>query len=286
MEQKSPEWKKRLYIIIFESDTPQGKFFDVALIFLILFSSMVVLMDSVRSIHQSYGVIFYRLEWFFTVAFAIEYVLRILCLDRKLKYVTSFFGVIDLLTILPTIVSLVFPNIQFLMIIRILRLLRLFRIFKMIRYMQESSVLKKALIASRPKITIFIFTMLFVITIVGAMMYIVEGEEYGFSSIPESMYWAVITVTTVGYGDITPHTSIGKFIASFLMIMAYGIIAVPTGIFSYELAKVSSKKIETRKCVSCLYEGNPIEAAYCSKCGKRLDENDSAGFPGEKNGNE
>ncbi len=272
MERNSPSWKNRLYTIIFESDTPQGKYFDIALIFLILFSSMVVLMDSVKSIHQSYGLIFYRLEWFFTIAFAIEYVLRILCVDRKLKYVKSFFGVIDLLTILPTIVSLVFPNIQFLMIIRILRLLRLFRIFKMIRYMQESSVLKKALIASRPKITIFIFTMLFVITIVGAMMYIVEGEEYGFSSIPESMYWAVITVTTVGYGDITPHTSIGKFIASFLMIMAYGIIAVPTGIFSYELSKVSSKKIDTRKCASCLYDGNPLEAVYCSKCGKRLDE--------------
>lgn len=272
MEQNSLGWKNRLYIIIFESDTPEGKFFDVALIFLISCSSLVVLMDSVKSMHQSYGIVFYRLEWFFTITFAVEYILRILCVEKKIKYIKSFFGVIDLLTILPAIVSVVFPNIQFLMIIRILRLLRLFRIFKMARYIQESSVLKKALFASRPKITVFVFTMLFVITIVGAMMYIVEGEEYGFNSIPESMYWAVITVTTVGYGDITPHTAAGKFIASFLMIMAYGIIAVPTGIFSYELAKVSSKKIDTKKCTYCLYDGNPVEAVYCSNCGKRMNE--------------
>lgn len=270
MNQNSKDWRDKLYKIIFESDTPAGRYFDIALIFFIMCSCLVVLMDSVKSIHLAYGSALYALEWFFTIAFAIEYILRILCVEKRIRYIKSFFGVIDLLAILPTIISLLFPSVQYLMIIRILRLLRLFRIFKMVRYVQESSILKKALAASRPKITIFMFTILFVITIVGALMYIVEGEEHGFTSIPESMYWAVITVTTVGYGDITPHTSVGKFIASFLMIIAYGILAVPTGIFSYELAKVSKGTTETKKCPNCLSEGHSMDAIYCSKCGKRL----------------
>lgn len=267
-------WKEKTYQIIFESDTPSGKAFDVVLIVMILFSSLVTLLDSIRSIHEGYGPFLYAMEWFFTITFTIEYILRIYCVESKLRYIRSFFGVIDLLTILPALISIIFPSAQFLMVIRILRLLRLFRIFKMVRYIQESKILKKALLASRPKITIFIFTILFVVTIVGAVMYIVEGESNGFNSIPESMYWAIITITTVGFGDITPQTAAGKFIASFLMIIAYGILAVPTGIFSYELARVAkSSEPENRKCPHCSAEGHTKDAIYCYRCGGPLSTN-------------
>ena len=262
--------KSKLYEIIFEANTPKGKAFDVVLIFYIICSSIVVLLDSIDDIHQTYGSFFTVLEWFFVISFSVEYILRLYCVEDKKRYARSFFGVIDLMSILPGLISLILPSAQFLIVIRILRLLRLFRIFKMVRYVKESSILLKALGASRPKITVFIFTMLFVVTIVGAIMYIVEGPENGYSSIPTSMYWAIITVTTVGYGDISPHTPLGQFIASMLMVLAYGVLAVPTGIITYEIAQVSKKTAGVKVCPVCHFEENPAAAVFCSNCGERF----------------
>lgn len=228
----------------------------------------MVLLGSVESINSVYGSILYILEWFFMIVFTMEYILRVYCVGNKRRYIKSFFGVIDLLTILPIFLSFIFPDTQLLMIVRVIRLLRLFRIFKMVRYVEESGVLVKALKASRFKITVFIFTLVFIVTIIGALMYLVEGGTNGYDSIPQSMYWAIITVTTVGYGDITPHTAVGKFIASMLMILAYGILAVPTGIFSYELAKISKNQRKT--CPYCLTEGHAANALYCENCGKKF----------------
>lgn len=272
MDRIAPTWKKKLYEIIFESNTPKGKAFDVVLIVYIICSSLVVMLDSVEGIRLVFGTVFDALEWFFVISFALEYFLRLLCVGNKIKYMRSFFGVIDLLSILPAFIGFLFPATQFLIVVRILRLLRLFRVFKMVRYVEESSVLLKALKASRPKITVFIFTLLFIVTIVGAVMYIVEGPENGFDNIPQSMYWAVITVTTVGYGDISPHTPAGQFIASLLMIMAYGVLAVPTGIITYELTQVVKKSDQSRVCPHCLTKGHNIEALYCDKCGEKMDE--------------
>jgi len=264
--------KEMLYTIIFQSDTPKGRAFDIALIALIIVSSIAVLAESVDSVRETYGAALVALEMFFAVVFAIEYILRIYCVHNRRGYVTSFFGVIDLLTILPAFISLIIPSAHFLMVIRIFRLLRLFRIFKMARYVEESGVLLKALRASRPKITVFLFTIFSIVTMVGALMYIVEGPENGYTNIPVAMYWAIVTVTTVGYGDISPQTSLGQLIASALMIMAYGILAVPTGIISYELAQAARNPSAQQKCPNCASVGHGADAVYCKKCGQKLSE--------------
>ncbi len=263
--------RDKLYIIIFEADTPAGKAFDIILIITILANSILVITESVDAFRTSYGMLITVLGWVFVVIFTIEYLLRILVVNRKSTYLLSFYGIIDLLAILPVYLSIFFPPIRFLTVIRIFRLLRLFSILKMARYIDESSQLLLALRASRPKITIFLFTVLFIVVIVGSMMYIIEGPENGFDNIPESMYWAVVTVSTVGYGDISPQTPIGKLLSSVLMIIAYGILAVPTGIISYELARTSKNEVKRKVCRNCYFETYSEDDRFCSKCGTCLE---------------
>jgi voltage-gated potassium channel len=270
--EREGRWKTQLYKIIFESDTPQGRAFDVALIFLIIFSCIVVLAESIDGLKKTYGDILVILEWFFAAVFTLEYILRIVSVHNKRRYLISFFGIVDLLTILPAFIGLFIPGALNLIVIRILRMLRLFRIFKLGRYVEKSGFLLKALRASRPKITVFLFTIFSVVTIVGSLMYLIEGPENGYSNIPESMYWAIVTVSTVGYGDISPQTPVGKAIASALMILAYGILAVPTGIITYELAQASKRPLLSRTCPRCNSKDHAPEAVFCNKCGEKLPE--------------
>ncbi len=258
-------WKEKLHDVIFESTTMAGKIFDIVLIILIFLSSLFLMAESVEELQIQYGTIMEYGEIFFFTLFLIEYILRVFCSKRRLHYMTSFFGVIDLMAVLPALISFFFPAANYLISVRIFRLLRLFRILKMFRYVGEARLLLRSLKASGPKIIVFLITVFSIVTIAGTLMYVVEGPEHGFSSIPESMYWAIVTVSTVGYGDISPQTSIGKFLASVLMISAYGILAVPTGIISYELAQ-TAKNGKRKTCPSC---GNEYERKdnYCKQCG-------------------
>lgn len=269
-KKETSNWKNTLYKIIFEADTPLGKAFDVNLIFFITLSTLIVMAESVDSIRYAYGPYLHLLEWIVVIAFTLEYFLRIISVHNKWKYMISFYGLVDLFTILPAFISLLIPSAYFLITVRVLRLLRLFRVFKMARYVNESGVLLRALRASKPKITVFLFALFFTVTIIGSLMYIVEGPINGFDSIPESMYWAITTITTVGYGDLVPQTPTGKFLASTLMIMAYGILAVPTGIITFELAQANKSPVTTRVCAHCSLEGHDPEADFCSKCGEKL----------------
>lgn len=268
--EKPTDWSSRLYTIIFESNTKQGKTFDIWLIVLILSSSLLVMAYSVESIRETYGPYMNVLEWVFIGVFSVEYILRILCSRGRTKYATSFFGIIDLLAILPAFLKIFIPSANFLIIVRVFRLLRLFRILKMVRYVEESGVLMRAMSASKPKIVVFLLAIFTIITTVGSLMYVIEGPENGFTSIPESMYWAVVTVSTVGYGDISPHTVFGKFLASILMVVAYGILAVPTGIITYELAQTSKRSELKQVCPECNHGGLAKDAEFCSKCGTKL----------------
>ena len=219
-------WRTRLRIIIFGSETPAGKAFDVLLILSILLSVFTVMLDSVRGIHQSYGSLLYGVEWFFTILFSIEYILRLVCTDRPAAYAKSFFGIVDLLAILPTYVSVFFPGSQYLLVIRVLRVLRVFRILKFVQYIGESRLIMQALYASRRKITIFLFGVLTIIIVMGSLMYLIEGEDNGFTSIPQSIYWAIVTLTTVGYGDISPKTTLGQALAAPRVAHRHGALAV------------------------------------------------------------
>lgn len=263
--------KKDLYIIIFGSDTKLGKLFDIVLIWAIALSVFVVILDSIPVINQKYEKEFYLLEWFFTIIFTIEYILRIFISPHFLKYLRSFWGVIDLLAILPTYLSFFFYGYQYLLVIRILRLLRVFRVLKLFRFNDEALSLIRALKASLHKIAIFFSAVLTIVILLGTIMYVIEGGENGFSSIPQSIYWAVITITTVGYGDIVPQTTLGKFISAFAMIIGYAIIAVPTGIITVEMAgtKKNEKKYERCKDCSKLIE---VNSNYCNNCGKKVME--------------
>lgn len=260
--------KQNLYEIIFEADTPKGKAFDVVLLIAILLSIVSVLLESVESINYKYGNYIQWFEWFITVLFTIEFTARIFVVQKPMRYIFSFYGIIDLLALLPSYLALFITGVSGLAVIRGLRLIRIFRIFKLSRYTNEGSVLIKALIDSRHKLSVFLVSILTIVTIIGAVMYIVEGPENGFKSIPESIYWAVVTITTVGYGDISPHTGLGKFISSFLMIIGYAIIAVPTGIVGAELNK--KQKITTQVCPECLKEGHDYDANFCKYCGAKL----------------
>ncbi|MCC6545450.1 MAG: ion transporter, partial [Nitrospirae bacterium] len=217
-----------LHEVIFEADTPLGRVFDIILLISILLSVLAVMLDSVESINADYGYLLYKVEWFFTIIFTVEYVLRLLCVGRPFRYATSFFGAVDLLAIVPTYLSILIPGSQYLLIIRVLRVLRVFRILKIVQYVGEAHVLVEAMRASKRKIIIFLFAILNIVTILGSVMYLIEGKEHGFTSIPEGIYWAIVTLTTVGYGDIAPGTPFGKAVGSFIMILGYGIIAVPT----------------------------------------------------------
>jgi len=263
-------WRDRLYEVIFGTDTPAGKAFDVILIWSILISVACVILESVHAIRDAYGSILYGIEWFFTILFTIEYVLRLVSVKRPGIYATSFFGLVDLLAILPTYLSIFVPGSQSLLTIRTLRLLRVFRVFKLTHFTREAWVLTSALRASGRKIGVFIFAVLVIVVICGSAMYVLEGEKSGFNDIPTSIYWAIVTLTTVGYGDISPHTPLGKVLASFLMIMGYGIIAVPTGIVSVELSQSTNKAAARRVCAGCGLAGHTADARYCRHCGAEL----------------
>ncbi len=264
------DWQSRLYIIIFEADTPAGKWFDLVLICSIIASVLAVMLDSIGSINRSYGSMLYISEWFFTLLFTLEYMLRLFCSVKPLRYATSFFGIVDLLAILPTYVSMLIPGSQFLISIRILRILRVFRVLKLAEYSLEAQALLQALKASYRKITVFIFTVLTLVVISGSLMYLIEGEEHGFTSIPVSVYWAIVTMTTVGYGDISPHTNMGKMLAAVIMILGYGIIAVPTGIVTVELSNVTKRSRRNLVCRQCRSEDHSHDAKYCKECGTKL----------------
>ena len=263
------DFRNKLYEIIFEADTPAGKWFDIVLLWAILISVLVVFLESISELRISYGEVFFYLEWFFTILFSVEYIFRIISTKKPIGYIFSFYGVIDVLAILPTYLSLVITGSQYLLVIRILRLLRVFRILKLTHMIRQATILRKALIASRGKIAVFLFAVLSLIVIIGAVMYVIEGPENGFTSIPFSMYWAIVTMTTVGYGDISPQTTIGQIFASIVMIMGYAIIAVPTGIVSVEIAEVT-KKTSAQVCPGCFKEGHDFDAIHCKYCGSSI----------------
>jgi voltage-gated potassium channel len=265
-----PRWRSALHEIIFEADTRAGKAFDVALIWTVILSVTTVVLESVSGIRASYGDVLHDLEWVFTILFTIEYGLRLLCVQRPLAYATSFFGVVDLLAVIPTYVSVFVPGSQYLLSIRILRLLRIFRVFKLTEYLSEASVIRQALLASRRKISVFLVAVMTLVVIVGSAMYVVEGEEHGFSDIPTSIYWAIVTMTTVGYGDLSPQTALGKALASVVMIMGYGILAVPTGIVTVEMTQASRRGVNTQACPACGAEGHDLDAVHCKYCGVLL----------------
>jgi voltage-gated potassium channel len=262
-------WRRRLHEIIFEAETVGGKTFDVLLLWTIIISVLVVILESVKSIRDDYGRFLLGMEWGLTIVFTIEYVLRLISVRKPWKYATSFFGVIDLLAIVPTYISLLVPGLHYLLAIRFLRLLRVFRILKLTEYVAEAQVITSALRASTRKISVFLLAVLILVTIIGSMMYVIEGEEHGFTDIPTSIYWAIVTLTTVGYGDLSPKTPIGKAFASLVMIMGYAIIAVPTGIVTVELSR-SAKAISTQVCPECHSQDHDADAIFCKYCASQL----------------
>ena len=263
-------WRGTLHEVIFGHDTPAGRRFDVALMAAILLSVLAVMLDTVRSVHSRYGDVLYVVEWVFTIAFTLEYLLRMLSSPRPARYAVSFFGVVDLLAILPTYLSVFLPGTQYLLTIRILRVLRVYRVLKLVEYLGESAVLLDALRESRRKITVFLLAVLALVVILGSLMYLVEGETSGFTSIPLSIYWTIVTLTTVGYGDITPVTTLGQFTASVIMLMGYAIIAVPTGIVTVALSRSTPGGAPARTCPNCGRGGHREEALHCLWCGTFL----------------
>ncbi len=263
--------QRKLHEIIFEADTKAGKLFDIILLASISLSVLVVILDSVSSINQEYGKLLFYLEWFFTILFSVEYVLRLYCIGKPLMYARSFYGIVDLVSILPTYLSLILPGGQIFITIRLLRMLRVFRVLKVVQYIGAANHLTQALKASRKRITVFVFTVLIIVVIVGSLMYAIEGEENGFTNIPKSIYWAIVTLTTVGYGDISPQTSLGQMLASIIMILGYGIIAVPTGIVTSEMTRMRMKSINTQSCSNCSAEDHDTDAKHCKHCGESLE---------------
>jgi len=274
-------WRVRLHEVIFEADDRPGKLFDTVLIIAILASVTVVILDSVQTMPAWADSLFVVLEWFFTLLFTVEYVLRIIVVRKSWRYIFSFYGIVDLLAILPTYLGLVIPNAHEMIVIRMLRLLRIFRVFKLVRLLGEADALRRAFYASRHKIAVFFTAMLIIITIMAALMHIVEtnaGNE-DFSSMPEAMYWAIVTVTTVGYGDITPITSLGKFLSALMMLIGYSMIIVPAGILSAEITVETqrhARRSSTQSCPSCAREGHEYDATYCKYCGEHLNPQDTA----------
>ncbi len=264
-------WRLSLYTIVFESDTRAGRYFDIALIIAIVLSVMVVMIGSVSAINAQYATFFVWLEIGFTALFSVEYVARLLCVRRPLRYALSFFGIVDLLTVLPSYLAIFFPELHVLVDVRVLRLFRVFRIFKLTAYLTEISTLGFALRASARKILVFLSVVVMVVVVMGTIMYAVEGPEHGYTSIPASIYWAITTMTTVGFGDITPRTDLGRLIASMMMLMGWGVLAVPTGIVTAEMtAQRQGARLLNRTCQECLTEGHQADAKYCFHCGTRL----------------
>lgn len=273
-QEPSPEsgWREKLFNVMYRSDTPAGKLFDVLLLVCIVLSVVVVLLDSMPYFHARYAETLYILEWSFTILFVIEYALRILCVKNEWRYVFSLMGIIDFLAILPTFLSLLYVGSQYLLVVRSLRLLRIFRIFKLWHYIDDSRFIIKALVSSYRKINIFLLFIIIVVVIVGSVMYLVEGGKNGFNSIPDSIYWAVVTITTVGYGDISPVTPVGKFLSVLLMLCGYSIIAVPTGIVSSEMARELKRGGRSIACTRCGKQEHTKDARYCRICGERLED--------------
>ena len=257
--------------IIFEADSKWGKVFDVALIVLIVMSVLIVMMDSIEEYSLVFSREFYFLEWCFTIIFTAEYLLRLLCVGKPLRYALSFYGIVDLLAVIPTYLSLFITGSHYLLVIRLLRVLRVFRVLKIAHYVGETEFLMDALHASRRKIFIFLFTVMTLATIAGSLMYVIEGAEAGYTSIPKGIYWAVVTLTTVGYGDISPQTTLGQIIATLIMLMGYGIIAVPTGIVTVEFARAAERQDQVvRACRECGGEFHARDAKFCKHCGEKL----------------
>jgi len=276
-------WKNKLHEIIYEADTPMGKWFDIILIIIILFSVLLIMLESVKKIDAEYHKILLALEWIVTIFFTIEYIARIICIKKPTKYIFSFYGIIDFLSTIPLYLSYILAGSQVLLAVRAFRLLRVFRILKLVQFLGEASQLKSALKASRAKITVFLFAVLILSVMLGTLMYIIEGDEAGFTSIPTSIYWTIVTLTTVGYGDIAPITPQGQLIATIIMLLGYGIIAVPTGIVTVEFGKRSKKgsgdesvehfvHVNTQACPTCSKEGHRDDATHCYNCGSLLNE--------------
>lgn len=272
-------WRTKLHDIIYEADTPSGKLFDVVLLITIIASIILVMLESIKSFDAKYHQFLNVAEWIITILFSIEYVARIITVKKPLKYVFSFYGIIDLLSTVPKYISLLFGGIHALAALRALRLLRIFRILKLARYLGASNLLMSAIKSSRAKISVFLFAVLILCIIFGTLMYLIEGEASGFSSIPVSVYWCIVTLTTVGFGDIAPITPLGQFIAALIMVVGYGIIAVPTGIVSAEYTAqgkkadknpVTNPELNSQSCENCLTEGHKDNADYCYNCGERL----------------
>ncbi|HET8735388.1 MAG TPA: ion transporter [Pricia sp.] len=282
MSEIKPEkgWKHRFHEIIYEADTALGKWFDIALFILIIISVLLVMLESVPWIDATYHRSLFVLEWVVTILFTIEYIARIVTIKKPWSYIFSFYGIIDFISTIPLYLSYIFAGSQALLAVRSLRLLRIFRILKLVRFLGEASQLKKALKDSRAKITVFLFTVLIISVILGTVMYLIEGEKAGFTSIPTSIYWTIVTLTTVGYGDIAPITPPGQLIATIIMLLGYGIIAVPTGIVTVEMGRQANKKkepgdphfvhVNTQACPACSKEGHRDDAKYCYNCGSQL----------------
>ena len=262
-------FREKIKIIIFGTDTKAGKLFDVVLIISIVLSIITVMLDSIIEYNQQYGHILRIAEWTFTIMFTVEYLLRISAIRRPSSYIFSFFGIIDLLAILPTYLSLFMPGTEVFAIIRVLRVLRIFRVLKLVQFMGEADMLMTAMIASRRKVFIWLFLVMNIVIILGSVMYLVEGRNTGFDSIPRSIYWAVVTLTTVGYGNVVPQTSLGQALASFIMVLGYSIIAVPTGIVTSEIT-FAAKSTKEQRCVVCGKEGLSEDAKFCSNCASKL----------------
>jgi len=267
---RQAEWKKNLYEIIFKSDSYYGKLFDVILLILILISVGVVMLESISGVKANFGKHLLMLEWALTFIFFVEYIFRIICSPKPFRYVASFFGIIDFLAIVPTLLAFFIPVVQPLIVIRSLRLLRVFRILKLYHFIREGNALLVALSKSMRKISMFMAFILVIVLLLGSVMYVIEGAENGFNSIPLSIYWAVITLTTVGYGDIVPVTDLGKFISTFIMLLGYSIIAIPTGIVSAEISRSGRVDVKTRICPQCNESEHQADAIFCMKCGHKL----------------
>ena len=268
-EESASGWRGSLHTIVFESETTAGRIFDISVICLILLSVAAVMLESIREVRDVYGYELNVAEWFFTVLFTFEYILRLMSVRRPLRYALSFYGLVDLIAVVPTYLGLLLPGTQFFLTVRILRLLRIFRILKLAEYTSASRIITSALSASRKKILVFLVGVITIVTVVGSLMYVVEGEENGFINIPTGIYWAIVTLTTVGYGDLSPQTALGKAFASLVMILGYGIIAVPTGIVTAEFTR-AARPVSTHVCPECHAEPHELDATHCKYCGSRL----------------
>ncbi|PMG73062.1 ion transporter [Shewanella sp. 10N.286.51.B7] len=276
-EKQDTPFKKQIRTVIFGTETRMGRWFDIGLIICILLSVLLIILDTIDSYHQQYGQVIYYAEWAFTWLFTIEYLLRFYGSVSRLAYMRSFYGIVDLLSILPSFLALIFPGANVSLAFRILRLFRVFRVLKLLRYLSEGNLLLKAMIQARRKVFIFFFSVSLIIMALSVVMYVVEGPANGFTSIPKSMYWTIVTITTVGYGDITPQTNLGQAIASLTMLIGYSIIAIPTGILTAEISHEMVVERDLRKCMNCGTRGHNLQALYCHHCGSELEQQDSEG---------